>query len=200
MIPEELRRLFTDVVPHYRCTKCLRQLPHDAFAKRRSRARPVAYWCRECYSKWHTDRYTEVLAAKGKKWRESKEGKEYVRMQRLSRRLGLRQPGRNRGARKAAATFRSAIKDGPCSYCGRHVSVEAVPGSPTVAHVDHVVPRARGGSDRAENKQLLCPACNQAKWKHTELEFFRHIMQIVRHCKLDEWVGVDEAAADGVTP
>jgi 5-methylcytosine-specific restriction endonuclease McrA len=30
-------------------------------------------------------------------------------------------------------------------------------------HLDHIVPRARGGADTAENLQLLCPPCNWRK-------------------------------------
>lgn len=30
-------------------------------------------------------------------------------------------------------------------------------------HIDHILPRSRGGSDEEENLQLLCPACNLRK-------------------------------------
>jgi hypothetical protein len=30
-------------------------------------------------------------------------------------------------------------------------------------HVDHIIPRARGGADVEENLQLLCPQCNSRK-------------------------------------
>ena len=33
--------------------------------------------------------------------------------------------------------------------------------------VDHVVPKARGGTDHIENLQLLCGACNSVKGTKT---------------------------------
>ncbi|MEU3452212.1 RNA-guided endonuclease IscB [Micromonospora sp. NPDC006766] len=41
-----------------------------------------------------------------------------------------------------------------CTYCG----VAGVP-----LNIDHIVPRARGGSDRVSNLTLACVPCNQAK-------------------------------------
>ena len=37
--------------------------------------------------------------------------------------------------------------------------------------VDHVVPRARGGTDHMDNLQLLCNACNSLKGTRTQAEF-----------------------------
>ena len=36
--------------------------------------------------------------------------------------------------------------------------------------IDHVVPRAKGGSDHVDNLQLLCGACNRAKGTGTQAE------------------------------
>lgn len=47
--------------------------------------------------------------------------------------------------------------DGTCVYCG----VRDVP-----FNLDHVVPRARGGSNRVSNLAFACVPCNQAKGKH----------------------------------
>jgi len=41
-----------------------------------------------------------------------------------------------------------------CAYCGA---------TDTPLQVDHVRPKARGGSDRVSNLALACPSCNQAK-------------------------------------
>ncbi len=37
--------------------------------------------------------------------------------------------------------------------------------------VDHVVAKARGGTDHIENLQLLCGACNSMKGTKTQEEF-----------------------------
>ena len=37
--------------------------------------------------------------------------------------------------------------------------------------IDHVVPRARGGTDHVDNLQLLCNACNSVKGTKTQAEF-----------------------------
>ena len=37
--------------------------------------------------------------------------------------------------------------------------------------IDHIVPRARGGTDHMDNLQLLCNACNSLKGTRTQAEF-----------------------------
>ncbi len=49
-----------------------------------------------------------------------------------------------------------------CAYCGKG----QVP-----LQIDHIVPRAKGGSDRAANLTLACQACNQAKGNRDVHEF-----------------------------
>jgi hypothetical protein len=44
-----------------------------------------------------------------------------------------------------------------CTWCGRHVG-------PGDYHIDHLTPRARGGSDDATNLVLACPECNTEKY------------------------------------
>ena len=49
-----------------------------------------------------------------------------------------------------------------CAYCdAREVPLE----------IEHIVPRSRGGSNRASNLTLACHACNQRKGQQTALEF-----------------------------
>jgi 5-methylcytosine-specific restriction endonuclease McrA len=49
-----------------------------------------------------------------------------------------------------------------CAYCG----AMGVP-----LQVEHIVPRARGGSDRVSNLTIACAACNQTKGSRTAAEF-----------------------------
>ncbi len=49
-----------------------------------------------------------------------------------------------------------------CSYCG---------GRETAFELDHVVPKSRGGSDRASNLVLSCHECNAAKGDKTAAEW-----------------------------
>ncbi len=49
-----------------------------------------------------------------------------------------------------------------CAYCG----ATGVP-----LHIEHIVPRSRGGSDRVSNLTLACKPCNDAKDTRTAAEF-----------------------------
>jgi 5-methylcytosine-specific restriction endonuclease McrA len=55
-------------------------------------------------------------------------------------------------------------QEGHCNGCGGMFEFRNL-------EVDHVVPRAKGGSDHISNYQLLCGFCNRSKGKgsHAEL-------------------------------
>ncbi len=56
-----------------------------------------------------------------------------------------------------------------CKWCGQGVSFfrsRMWPGSARyipVGHIDHIVPRARGGQNDPENLRLLCEPCNESR-------------------------------------
>ena len=43
--------------------------------------------------------------------------------------------------------------------------------------IDHVIPRAKGGSDHVDNLQLLCGACNRAKGTGTQAELITKLRE-----------------------
>lgn len=56
-------------------------------------------------------------------------------------------------------------RDGPeCAYCGC---------TPVNYHVDHFIPRAKGGADKMANLVLSCPPCNLAKKDKLPEDFLR---------------------------
>ena len=64
---------------------------------------------------------------------------------------------RARGLRKHAPFL--AQRDGHlCMLCRRPLDYRTDP-----FHIDHIVPRSRGGSDDRANLQLSCPSCNVRK-------------------------------------
>ena len=46
-----------------------------------------------------------------------------------------------------------------------------------IFEVDHIIPRAKGGSDHRDNLQLLCPACNRAKGTGTQAELIAKLRE-----------------------
>ena len=56
---------------------------------------------------------------------------------------------------------------GLCQECLRNGYVKTVGNKPFSAYVDHIVPKAQGGSDDDTNLQVLCRSCHTAK---TDLE------------------------------
>ena len=70
---------------------------------------------------------------------------------------------RERDASYIARHIRAAVidRDGHiCAYCGVEVDVP---------HLDHILPRSRGGKNTLENLTVACVPCNQSKsWKTPE--------------------------------
>lgn len=56
---------------------------------------------------------------------------------------------------------------GLCVYCGVDLMVSKY-------HIDHINPLIRGGSNRPDNIQLLCPTCNVSKGKKTHEEYLQY--------------------------
>lgn len=51
-----------------------------------------------------------------------------------------------------------------CELCGAHETQTAL-------HIDHIIPRAKGGSDDLSNFQVLCMSCNTSKRDRDDTDF-----------------------------
>ena len=55
-------------------------------------------------------------------------------------------------------------QEGVCKGCDTHFPFK-------VMEVDHILPRSKGGTDHADNLQLLCTHCNKSKGSKTMAEW-----------------------------
>ena len=62
-----------------------------------------------------------------------------------------------------------------CTYCG--VSLQGV--NIYNAHVDHKIPKKRGGTDKIENLCIACKECNRMKHAMTDTEFRAFLLEYV---------------------
>jgi diadenosine tetraphosphate (Ap4A) HIT family hydrolase len=60
-----------------------------------------------------------------------------------------------------------------CELCGAHEKQSAL-------HIDHIIPRAKGGSDDLSNFQVLCMSCNTSKRDRDDTDF-RGILASYQH-------------------
>lgn len=51
-----------------------------------------------------------------------------------------------------------------CEYCRMHQSLQGA-----TFHIEHIVPRSRGGSSQLDNLAWACPSCNLHKSNRTEV-------------------------------
>lgn len=70
-------------------------------------------------------------------------------------------------ARKSLPRAEVVARDGyRCVYCEKSVSLQT-------AHVDHVIPKSRGGSDNIDNLVTACGPCNTRKSAKTPEEWLQ---------------------------
>ena len=62
----------------------------------------------------------------------------------------------NLGGELAAAVRERAA--GQCQYCRMHQSLQGA-----TFHLEHIIPRSKGGPDELANRALACPSCNLHK-------------------------------------
>lgn len=61
-----------------------------------------------------------------------------------------------------------------CAYCGCDLDVSGF-------HIEHIIPRVRGGSSEENNLTASCPSCNSLKKNMTSDEFAFYILREVRN-------------------
>jgi 5-methylcytosine-specific restriction endonuclease McrA len=77
-----------------------------------------------------------------------------------------------------------------CAYCG----AEGVP-----LQVEHIQPKARGGSDRVSNLALACRPCNEKKGSRPVEEFLKGKPGVLRHVLAQTKTPLKDAAAVNTT-
>ncbi|MHB1885550.1 MAG: RNA-guided endonuclease IscB [Acidimicrobiales bacterium] len=82
-----------------------------------------------------------------------------------------------------------------CAYCGASgVGPEGVP-----LNVDHIRPKARGGTNRASNLALACVPCNEAKGSMLVEEFLAHKPKVLASLLAQAKAPLKDAAAVNTT-
>jgi 5-methylcytosine-specific restriction endonuclease McrA len=73
-----------------------------------------------------------------------------------------------------------------CAYCG----AQNIP-----LQVEHIIPRANGGSNRVSNLTLACQPCNQKKGSHPIEVFLKNKPELLKRIKAQAKVPLKDAAA-----
>ena len=77
-----------------------------------------------------------------------------------------------------------------CAYCGaKEVPLE----------IEHICPRARGGSDRISNLTLACHRCNEKKGTQDACDFLKHKPELLQKLLAQARAPLKDAAAVNVT-
>jgi hypothetical protein len=70
-----------------------------------------------------------------------------------------------------------------CEYCKMHQSLQGA-----TFHIEHVIPRARGGTSKLDNLALACPSCNLYKADRVSSALDRDSATVALfHPRIDRW-------------
>lgn len=77
-----------------------------------------------------------------------------------------------------------------CAYCGKQ---------DTPLEIEHIVPRAKGGSDRVSNLTLACEPCNKAKGTQNIADFLKKKPDVLKRLQAQMQAPLKDAAAVNTT-
>ena len=80
---------------------------------------------------------------------------------------------------------------GLCALSGRKLDRSA--------HIDHILPRSRGGSNKLSNLQFLAPEVNVAKSNMTDEEFIKLCQDVVNNSKQPKYPGKEASVEGGMS-
>lgn len=75
--------------------------------------------------------------------------------------------------RNFSPATREAARESRCVFCGTTTVNSRTP-QPNRRHIDHAIPRSRGGNNSLNNAQNTCQSCNLRKGTQTTREFQRN--------------------------
>ena len=78
---------------------------------------------------------------------------------------------RHYAKRKTILTELKRLQNNRCAYCQQIVT-----GTP---HIDHIMPKALGGSNEMSNLQLTCAPCNQSKCARHPIDFAQSLGRLL---------------------
>ena len=126
----------------------------------------------------------ETKLKKGKMWRDSNKdkflqlkGEHKVRSFFKYRATSLRENGIVLTTNECATKlfWKWISQRGRCAYTGRKLQYDRT------THIDHIIPRSKGGSNHPDNLQFICSEANQAKSNLTHEDFIVLIKDIVKY-------------------
>lgn len=111
----------------------------------------------------YADANRELVRASSRRWYEANKHRWREYSEAYCKRLRAAGPRWT----KADVDRMCEAQGGGCVYCGRRLS--------SGMDVDHKTPLTRGGSNNADNLQLLCKTCNRKKFQRTHEEYLAFI-------------------------
>lgn len=152
------------------CSTCHAYKTWNEFRKDKSKNNGHESACRDCnLSKYNPElnsikgreyrqRNIEAEIERGKRYRQTEQGKEAIYRKNMSRRSKKSNVRFTPHERKSILERDNYI----CQCCGINVHNEKV-NNPTKAHIDHIIPLDAGGNSEPDNLQVLCRTCNTTK-------------------------------------